>query len=111
MKYKSYTLQNYKALPQINALPEDLIEAINVVGSVLPFKTNNYVVDNLIDWNNIPNDPIFVLTFPQKGMLRPHHYEQIKAVIKSGASKNEIKVIADQIRLELKSAPSRTTGS
>jgi KamA family protein len=98
-------LHNYKTLPQINALPEDLIEAIDVVGSVLPFKTNNYVVDNLIGWNNIPNDPIFVLTFPQKGMLRPHHYEQIKEVIKSGASKNEIKVIADQIRLELNPHP------
>jgi len=105
MNYKSYMLHNYKTLPQINALPEDLIEAIDVVGSVLPFKTNNYVVDNLIDWNNIPNDPIFVLTFPQKGMLRPHHYEQIKEVMKSGASKNEIKVIADQIRLELNPHP------
>lgn len=105
MKYKSYTLQNYKALPQINALPEDLIEAINVVGSVLPFKTNNYVVDNLIDWNNIPNDPIFVLTFPQKGMLLSHHYEKIEVLIKKKASKSEIKTAANEIRLELNPHP------
>jgi len=31
---------------------------MEVVGNVLPFKTNNYVVEQLIDWNNIPNDPI-----------------------------------------------------
>jgi len=105
MNYKSYRLQNYKTLPQINALPEDLIEAIDVVGSVLPFKTNNYVVDNLIDWNNIPNDPIFVLTFPQKGMLLPHHYEKIEVLIKKKASKSEIKTAANEIRLELNPHP------
>ena len=105
MNYKSYSLQNYKTLSQINALPEDLIEAIDVVGSVLPFKTNNYVVDNLIDWNNIPNDPIFVLTFPQKGMLLPHHYEKIEMLIKKKASKSEIKTAANEIRLELNPHP------
>jgi KamA family protein len=105
MNYKSYMLHNYKSLPQINMLPEDLIEAIDVVGSVLPFKTNNYVVENLIDWNNVPNDPIFVLTFPQKGMLRTHHYEIMKQALKSGASKSEVKVIANDIRLELNPHP------
>lgn len=35
--------------------------------SVLPMRANNYVVEELIDWNDIPNDPIFQLTFPQPG--------------------------------------------
>ena len=105
MNYKSYMLHNYKSLPQVNMLSEELIEAIDVVGSVLPFKTNNYVVENLIDWNNVPNDPIFVLTFPQKGMLRPHHYKMVKNALQSGASKSEIKDIADNIRLELNPHP------
>lgn len=26
-------------------------------------------MDELIDWNNIPDDPIFQLVFPQEGML------------------------------------------
>ncbi len=105
MNYKSYALQNYKNLPQINALPEDLIEAIDVVGSVLPFKTNNYIVENLIDWSRVPDDPIFTLTFPRKDMLRPHHYEMMKQTIKSGAPKAEIKAVADKIRLELNPHP------
>ncbi|MDH3268081.1 MAG: lysine 2,3-aminomutase, partial [Ignavibacteria bacterium] len=105
MNYKSYMLHNFKSIPQVQNLPEDLIGAIEVVGSVLPFKTNNYVVENLIDWNNVPNDPIFVLTFPQKGMLRPQHYERVKQTIKSGASKAEIKAVADEIRLELNPHP------
>lgn len=105
MIYKAYMLHNYKTLPQIANLSEDLIEAIDVVGSVLPFKTNNYVVENLIDWNNVPNDPIFTLTFVRKEMLRPHHYEKIKNVVKSGASKSETKVTADEIRRELNPHP------
>ena len=44
---------------------------MEVVGNVFHFKANNYVVEQLIDWNNIPNDPMYVLTFPQKGMLKP----------------------------------------
>lgn len=105
MNYKAYMLHNYKTLPQIANLPEDLIEAIDVVGSVLPFKTNNYVVENLIDWNNVPNDPIFTLTFPRKEMLRSHHYEKMKAVVTSGASKSEIKIAADEIRQKLNPHP------
>jgi KamA family protein len=105
MTYKSFMLHNYKTLPQIANLPEDLIEAIDIVGSVLPFKTNNYVVENLIDWNNVPNDPIFTLTFPRKDMLRSHHYEKMKAVVTSGASKSEIKIAADEIRRELNPHP------
>ena len=37
--------------------------------SVLPMRANNYVVEELIDWSNIPDDPIFQLVFPQPGML------------------------------------------
>jgi len=98
-------LHNYKTLPQIANLPEDLIEAIDIVWSVLPFKTNNYVIDNLIDWERVPNDPIFTLTFPRKEMLRLHHYEKIRKLIKNGASKSEIKAAADEIRLELNPHP------
>jgi KamA family protein len=80
-EYKSYTLQNYKSLPQMSSVADEDIEAIEVVGRVLPFKTNNYVVEQLIDWNNIPHDPIFTLSFPRKEMLYPEHYNRIKSLI------------------------------
>jgi KamA family protein len=105
MKYGSFMLHNFRNIPQIQAVSSDIIDAIEVVGSVLPFKTNNYVVDNLIDWNNIPNDPMFKLTFPQKDMLLPHHYETMELVIKSGADKKKIKESANKIRLQLNPHP------
>lgn len=78
---------------------------MEVVGNVLPFKTNNYVVDELIDWNNVPFDPIFVLTFPQKEMLKAHHYDEMAEAIKNGKSKKEIQLIANKIRLQLNPHP------
>ena len=105
MNYKSYMLHNFKSIPQVQNLQEDLIEAIEIVGSVLPFKTNNYVVENLINWDEVPNDPIFKLTFPQKEMLLPHNYEKIELLVKSNASKSEIKAAANEIRLKLNPHP------
>ena len=102
---KSYTLSNFRNLPQIANLSEQAQFDMEVVGNVLPFKTNNYVVEQLIDWNNIPNDPIFVLTFPQKGMLKPKHFEKMEAVLKKGADKKEIAEVANEIRLQLNPHP------
>jgi KamA family protein len=105
MNYKSYMLNNFKSIPQVQNLPDDVIEAIDVVGNVLPFKTNNYVVENLINWDQVPNDPIFILTFPQKDMLLPHHYKKMEGLVKNQASKSEIKTAANEIRLELNPHP------
>jgi KamA family protein len=105
MKYKSYTLKNFKTIPQISRLSEEQIRAIEIVGSVLPFKTNNYVVDNLIDWSQVPDDPIFVLTFPQKEMLLPEHYDQMEKLFKTGATEADKKALADKIRLQLNPHP------
>ncbi len=105
MDYKSYTMHNFKTIPQIRHLSEEHIKAIEIVGSVLPFKTNNYVTDNLIDWSKVPDDPMFVLTFPQKGMLLPGHYEKVESLLKGGAEKSQIKKVADEIRFQLNPHP------
>jgi KamA family protein len=48
---------------------------------------------------------MFKLTFPQKEMLLPHHYESMAKGIKSGADKNEIKEAANKIRVQLNPHP------
>jgi KamA family protein len=58
-------------------LDPDLREAVEVVSLVLPFRTNRYVVDHLIDWDRVPDDPMFQLTFPQRGMLTPAHFAEV----------------------------------
>ena len=101
---KSYTLANLRKLPQIEKFSEQEIFEMEVVGNVLPFKANNYVVEQLIDWNNTQNDSIFALTFPQKGMLKSEHFDQMAEVIKRGDRK-EIQETANTIRLQLNPHP------
>lgn len=105
MKYNSFMLHNFKNIPQLQNVSPEIIEAIEIVGSVLPFKTNNYVIDHLINWKNVPDDPMFKLTFPQKEMLIPEHYDKMKSVIDSGSDKQTIKKVADEIRLQLNPHP------
>src|SRR5690625_1341816 len=83
-RYKHYTVSNFETIPQVKRLPKDVIFSIKVVAQVFPFKVNQYVLDELIDWNNIPEDPIFRLTFPQKEMLRPHHFSRVAKLLEAG---------------------------
>ena len=64
MKYKPYSLHNFRQIPQIENLSEEQKFEIEVVGTVLPFKTDNYVIDELINWDNFEKDPFFILIFP-----------------------------------------------
>ena len=44
-------------------------DAVLAVAAILPFRVNSYVLDELIDWTAVPDDPIFRLTFPQPEMF------------------------------------------
>lgn len=72
---------------------------------MLPFRTNNYVTDELIDWNDIPADPFFVLNFPQKGMLKPEHYNKVASIMIRGVGPQRLKKVTNAIQLELSPHP------
>ena len=94
MKYKSYGIQNYRTIPQIGRLNEEEKFAIEVVGRILPFKVSNYVIEELIDWNNFQNDPLYIQTFHQRDMLSNKHFNAIAELFKSKAPEGEIKETA-----------------
>lgn len=103
--YKAYSLGNFRQIPQMAKLPEAVKFDIQVVGHVLPFKTNNFVIDHLIDWDRAPDDPLFVLTFPQRGMLSPEHYDEMARLLRSGAETSVLRQAAHNIRLQLNPHP------
>jgi KamA family protein len=72
---------------------------------VLPFRVNQYVIDELIDWTNILEDPIFQLTFPQPGMLAEQDFKRMAEVLRSGTDQLEVKRVARQIRDKLNPHP------
>lgn len=103
---KFYNLGNIDQLPQFQKLDPEAKEALKVVAHILPFRVNNYVVENLIDWNNIPNDPIYQLTFMQKGMLNDSHYELMKSALADpSTTKGDLASTIFKIRNELNPHP------
>ncbi|PHN07890.1 KamA family radical SAM protein [Flavilitoribacter nigricans] len=105
-KYRVFTLRNFAKVPQVQQyLTPEQLHDIEVVGNVLPFKVNNYVIDELIDWTNIPHDPIFQLTFPQREMLSAAHYREMEKALSQDLSKAELKLVANKIRYELNPHP------
>lgn len=109
MKYKAYTLRNYRSVPQFEKIPDKIKKNIDVVGTVLPFKVNNYVIDELIDWDNYDSDPIFHLTFPQKDMLVPRHYHEMQKALDKLDDKKVIRQVSDNIRRRLNPHPAGQT--
>ncbi len=104
-KLKFYGYKDIDSLPQLKKLSDEERFNLKVVAAVLPFRANNYVVEELIDWDNIPNDPIYQLTFPQKGMLESDKFGIMASAMKSGASPEEIQQVANDIRYELNPHP------
>jgi L-lysine 2,3-aminomutase len=105
-RYRTFGVNNFRKVPQVEEyLTEEQRFAIEVVGNVLPFKVNNYVIDQLIDWENVPDDPIFILTFPQKDMLSDEHFSKVAEALKSEMPKKELKELVNDIRMELNPHP------
>jgi KamA family protein len=104
-EFKSFSLHNFRTISQMEYLTEEQKFNIEVVGTVLPFKTNNYVVDELIDWTNFEKDPFFILNFPQKEMLDQTSFNTVARLLKSGAPKKEVQEAVRKIRLKLNPNP------
>ncbi|HKJ78944.1 MAG TPA: hypothetical protein VKA10_05390, partial [Prolixibacteraceae bacterium] len=105
MKYKAYSLHNFRQIPQMAFLTEEEKFEIEVVGTVLPFKTSNYVIDKLIDWGNFKTDPFFILNFPQREMLDENNYNKIADLLKNSAPQNIVRHEVNKIRLKLNPNP------
>ena len=57
-----YTRRQIEQIQQLRGFTQSQITAMKAVSAVLPFRVNNYVIEELIDWSNIPEDPIYQLT-------------------------------------------------
>ena len=86
--YHAYSVKHLDTLIQRAGLPPEERLAVRAVATVLPFRTNSYVVENLIDWDAAPDDPIYRLVFPQPDMLPAGDVQRLADMIASGAPNN-----------------------
>lgn len=104
-QFKVYTHKDLARIPQLKRLPAATLFEMKVVSSILPFRVNQYVIENLIDWSNIPQDPLYQLTFPQKGMVPHKLYQQMAQLIKQDAPHEHIHALATTLRAQLNPQP------
>ncbi|MFI8215902.1 KamA family radical SAM protein [Streptomyces sp. NPDC085932] len=91
--------RRYGLSPQIR-------DGIALLAHVLPFRVNEYVLDQLIDWTDPAQDPLFRLVFPQRGMLPEDDERSLESLVRSGAGKREMAAEVARIRAGLNPHPS-----
>jgi len=104
-RFHAYTAKHLDELTARAGLsaPERL--AVRAVAAVLPFRTNSYVVEHLIDWKAAPADPIYRLVFPQADMLPEADVSLIAGLLARDAPAAEVRAVAHEVRMRLNPHP------
>lgn len=105
MKYKAFARHNFHKIPSYGRLNNSQVRSIKYLSEVFPFKTNNYVVNELIDWDNYLNDPMFILNFPQESMLSPSQFRQLAKMVEEKSDKTELARYVNELRHTLNPHP------
>src|SRR5271169_6745989 len=103
--FRAYSAKHLDMLVQRAGLPPEQRLAVRAVATVLPFRTNSYVVENLIDWDAAPDDPIYRLVFPQPDMLPAADVQRLADMIGGGAPEAGLRAAAHEIRMRLNPHP------
>jgi KamA family protein len=104
-RFHAYTAKHLDGLVTRAGLDAAERLAVRAVATVLPFRTNSYVVERLIDWDAAPDDPIYRLVFPQADMLPAADLRCIADLLARGAPEQEIGAAAHAVRMRLNPHP------
>ncbi len=104
-RFHAYSAKHLDMLVQRAGLAPDERLAVRAVAAVLPFRTNSYVIENLIDWDAAPDDPIYRLVFPQPDMLPAADVQRLADMISGGAPGEALRAAAHEIRMRLNPHP------
>jgi len=103
--FHAYSARHLDMLTQRAGLSPDERLAVRAVATVLPFRTNSYVIENLIDWEAAPDDPIYRLVFPQPDMLPAADVRRLAGMIGGSAPGASLRAAAHEIRMRLNPHP------
>jgi len=104
-RYRAYGRRHIDRLPVLSRLSRDQILDLKAVSAVLPFRVNDYILEELIDWSDIPSDPIYQLLFPQVGMLARADFDHMHYLVCSGALEDEVAGAARAIQMRMNPHP------
>jgi KamA family protein len=104
-RFRVYSRRHLDRLPEINRLSVEQRVALQAVSNVLPFRVNEYVLRELIDWDDIPNDPIYQMTFPQAGMLERADLLRLEDMVVRGEEGEPLQRLVHDIHLRMNPNP------
>jgi KamA family protein len=104
-RYRAYGAKHLDSLAERAGLGASERLAVRAVGTVLPFRTNEYVIENLIDWDAAPHDPIFRLVFPQPDMLPEDDVRRVAGLLARSAPDSQVRSAVHEIRMRLNPHP------
>jgi KamA family protein len=104
-RFRAYTTKHLDELTARAGLGADERLAVRAVATVLPFRVNGYVIDELIDWDAAPDDPIYRLVFPQADMLPRADVARIADLLRADAPRKELNAAANEVRARLNPHP------
>jgi KamA family protein len=104
-RFRAYTAKHLDDLAARAGLDPAERLAVRAVACVLPFRTNEYVVESLIDWSAAPDDPIYRLVFPQADMLSARDIGPIIELLARCAPEREVQSAAHAVRMRLNPHP------
>ncbi|WP_443060812.1 KamA family radical SAM protein [Streptomyces sp. NBC_00448] len=107
-RFRAYGPRQIDTIAARYGLPDELRKTVRLVSQVLPFRVNEYVLSNLIDWQNLPDDPIYQLVFPQQGMLSSEDEKRLSVLLDADdtVSRRELTETVNSIRARLNPHPS-----
>ncbi|WP_283139042.1 KamA family radical SAM protein [Rhizohabitans arisaemae] len=104
-RFRAYTSKHLDELLVRAGFDLEARLALRAVATVLPFRTNAYVIERLIDWTAVPDDPIYRLVFPQQDMLPADDVAHIAGLLRNQASRAEVESAAHRVRAKLNPHP------
>jgi L-lysine 2,3-aminomutase len=101
MAYRRYLKADLKDLLVKHLGPKFDWQSAVAVSHILPFQTNNYVVERLLDWDKVQTearDPLYNLNFPVGEMLPAEVLAEFRKYVTEGADPMHIAKRAAEVR-------------
>ena len=103
--FRPYGSKELESLLRRSSVTEEYRRQAQAVAAVLPFRTNAYVADRLIDWSAVPDDPLFRLTFPQSEMLPRADRLRVANLLSASVPRERLNEVVRGIRKGLNPHP------
>ncbi|MFF4354903.1 KamA family radical SAM protein [Streptomyces sp. NPDC001530] len=105
-RFRAHGPRQLNEIAERYGISPEIRKTVQLISQVLPFRVNEYVLSQLIDWDRIPDDPMFQLVFPQRGMLSSEDEKRLDVLSRDPADKLQLREEIRAIRSRLNPHPS-----